>query len=745
MQEREATFTLEDRDSPDLLAVVADISRDRHGKQRRRRASALLSALGRAWDRQLSDYAEVDAASDYYGWNLKGKIPAFWLAQAGDVAWLDDESGKARRPAELRVRTPGTEALYGRDSSDYLHADLDQQTRRTFLAALGISGDPSRSELVGRLRDLQSMPRPSQTVSNSLRQESETVYRALARSPAPGSTDSDLNRRQLRREFARHRLILVDESWLAPSAVFAGPPIFGDLRPFAPATRECELLWRELGLKTPSAKDCVAVIKELTYRRRRGPDRTEQAVLLETMRTLAEQLAQGDIVQREKLRRLALWTSTGWERDRPVYVTDNPVLAAGLGDRLSIWQPGGELEQFRSLLEPLRVSEIRADDSRVTDPEFALLDHSLTEHFRRALALLRDELQRNLPDLAHGITTSWDDLAEHAVKVHPTLQLTVCLTTGDEYSCATNAIVDSALATVFVADAAALGHVDGGGRALAALFEVERRRVALEWSAACDRAAEGSDVLSIELARDRVAREEREFGDRSRLVSTPINAGRDNRVVTRPADRGEAIDENGEQSASHFAGAPRTLVDPELYEIVDTEGRVIQGQQARRPSVERNMARGSGELVEPIRISRAPQSRLPLRGFSGVDRENVGFEFFRTALGSNGREIIDVRTQRNVGADAVDEYDNFYELKVFAGPEPNDVTLTASEVQRARTAQSFFLVVVSSIEGDGARPTVRLIADPLQRLHPTDRGTITLSGVRELDNPVYKFASVADQ
>ncbi len=114
------------------------------------------------------------------------------------------------------------------------------------------------------------------------------------------------------------------------------------------------------------------------------------------------------------------------------------------------------------------------------------------------------------------------------------------------------------------------------------------------------------------------------------------------------------------------------------------------------------------------------------------------------ALGLNGCEIIDVRTQRNVGADAVDEQDNFYELKVFAGRERDDVELTASEVQRARTAQSFFLVVVSNIEGDDAQPTVRLIADPLQRLQPTDRGTITLSGVGEPGNTLYTFASIAD-
>ena len=78
--------TLEDYDSPDLLAVITDISRERRSRRRRERAGALLAAQGRAWDRRLSEFAEVDAADDHYGWVLKGRIRAFWLAQAADVA-----------------------------------------------------------------------------------------------------------------------------------------------------------------------------------------------------------------------------------------------------------------------------------------------------------------------------------------------------------------------------------------------------------------------------------------------------------------------------------------------------------------------------------------------------------------------------------------------------------------------------------------------------------------------------------
>ena len=73
------------------------------------------------------------------------------------------------------------------------------------------------------------------------------------------------------------------------------------------------------------------------------------------------------------------------------------------------------------------------------------------------------------------------------------------------------------------------------------------------------------------------------------------------------------------------------------------------------------------------------------------------------------------------------------------------MTLTDSEAQRALTTPDFFLVVVSNIEGVDARPTIRVVNDPLRNLHPTERGTITLSGLRDAKSFVYQFAPIDDQ
>ena len=476
MRERGAEYTLQDHDSPDLRAVIADIADERQGRRRRERAGALLAALGRAWDSRLSEFAQVDAAATNYRWVPKGKIPAFWLAQAGNVAWLDDERGTPRRPAELRVRTPGSEAIHGIDSPDYLHADLDQPIRHAVLTALGVSSDPSRSEMVGRLRELQSASYEDEVSHGDQRRESELVYRALARSLRNEPTDSDLTTEQLRVEFGRGSLLLTNVGWLSPRSVLLGPPIFGDLRAFPPPITECEPLWRTLRLRQPSPSDCLDVLRQVATRRSHAPDATEEAILLETLRALSEDPAREDTIERRKLARLPLWTSQGWLRDRPVFATDDPVLAHGLSDRLPIWQPGGGLDQFRPLLEPLRIAEIQAAEAIVIKPELAQRDRDLTELFRRALELLRDDLQRNDAQLAEDLTVPWTSLATYVVRVHPSLALAVSVDSGQEYDCDVNAKVDTSLGALFVTGPAVLARV-GRGRESA-------RSTIQEWSAA---------------------------------------------------------------------------------------------------------------------------------------------------------------------------------------------------------------------------------------------------------------------
>ena len=257
MQARRATFTLSDRDCPELQKVISDIAKVRDRSRQRKRAGSLLVSMGRAWERTFSDFSEVDAAHDYHTWQGRGRVPAAWLWDAGEVAWLDDENGKPRRPRELWIRTPGTEAIYGKNSPDYLHGDLFSPARGEALASLGVSGDPSRSELVDRLKELRDESGVhAGTTGHHLGAEAGIVYRALAESLAAGTSTFDLTQSQLRTEFSRlPGLLLTDRGWLPSLSVFKGPPILGSFGAFAPSIQGAGPLWSLLALREPGADD----------------------------------------------------------------------------------------------------------------------------------------------------------------------------------------------------------------------------------------------------------------------------------------------------------------------------------------------------------------------------------------------------------------------------------------------------------------------------------------------------------
>ena len=427
MRKRGATYTLQDYISPDLEAVAEDIASERRKGQRRKRAAALLATLGRAWERNLIDFAEVESAYDRFQWQSRGQINAYWLWQVGDIAWLDDESGTPRRPVELRTRTPGNVAIYGNHSRDYLHKELYQPNRQGVLRAIGVSGDPSRSELVDRLRRLRdgSGEGIATLPTSSLHAEAAIVYKALSHDLVTTTFPSDLNSNQLRNEFQRGQgLLLTNLGWLPPRSVLAGPRIFRDYRAFAPQVEDTEPLWNALNLREPSPEDCLRVIYRIAHKRG-GPEGEDETILLETLRTLASHHRNGNSVQPRRLSRLALWTSNGWVRDRPVYATDDPILAKGLRNQLPLWEPGGELEQFQPLLGLLRVERIRTADADVIDPTLADADPEATALFQRALSLLEEDLARNDPPTCCGYTSALGNRGRIR-RTRPPLTLVTC-------------------------------------------------------------------------------------------------------------------------------------------------------------------------------------------------------------------------------------------------------------------------------------------------------------------------------
>lgn len=724
-----ASYTLDDYDSPDLAAVTAAIASDRQAGRRRRRADALVATLARGWER-LADYAEVAAADDYGGWVPKGHVRAYWLWSAADTPWLDDVRGTPRRPLALRLHTSATVAVYGDAAPGYLRPEFDLPNRRAVLAALGVTGDPTTVELVERLRAVRAATAPAPDAAT----EAAVVYRAIAEKlTSVDRAAGSLSAERLRTAFTRRPgLIHTASGWRTPPEVLLGPPIFGARRAFVPVVAGSEALWAALRVPAPAPADCVNVLSEIA-RERQAPRGDDEAVMLETLRRLASAAETGPLDSHlvRRMRRLLVWTTAGWSA-RPVYACDDPVIAAGLSETVPVWRPGGGLTQFRSLLGPLGIEEISTGNASVSDPDHAHEDESATSVFRDGLQFLRDDLARNDHAAAESLTLPWDELLRYVVRVDASLAIRIHSDTVN--ACfPVLAKADAAHRALFVADPALVLRADGGGSAVAALFKHERRSIAQAWRAACERAETGHGDAALVLAQEKARAEAAATAEK---IEARTAALRDQQRGSSRRPRPPAHPPAPTPLAPSGGPKSRTLVDPAALRLRGG-GAVVTGSPTPPPPTPRRTQQPP--LREPNRLGRPPQDRRPPRPYTDLTKEGVGYAIAESVLAGSDRTMVDIRAQRGVGADAIDDLDRYFELKVSVGAEPDKVTLTNAEVQRALTTPDFFLVVVSGIEGENASPRVRVIVDPLHQLRPTDSGSITLSGVTTAHSLVFDF------
>ena len=202
--------------------------------------------------------------------------------------------------------------------------------------------------------------------------------------------------------------------------------------------------------------------------------------------------------------------------------------------------------------------------------------------------------------------------------------------------------LDLADSTAFVKEPAMLARVDGGGTALAALFEGDARLVAQAWRVAGDRADEGISTQSLELASDRAQREALSLDDTRPLTQLQASAAQRHHSPRSTAGPG-----SGESQPSSVAegedvrqgtspeNVRRRLVDPESLMIAEPMGAVEYAPLGRRRVIPAGTHRPRAELNEPRVESRQPQNRIRPPGYSDLDKENVGFELFLRALGAS--------------------------------------------------------------------------------------------------------------
>ena len=592
-------------------------------------------------------------------------------------------------------------------------------------------------ELVRHLRGLRAQA--AEVDGEKLATESAVVYQALSARFPGGRSATDMNLQTLLREFADlPGLILSKRGWRRPGEVLLAPSSFGNYRDYVPGVPQTENLWRALQIRDATIDDCLNVMKEVALRRK-TLEGEEVAVVVATLRMIQERLRAGrsDATLPRRMRKAPLWTTKGWARDRPVYAVSDSAIVQALADHIPVWIPGCEISNVSACLEPLGVKLITAGDSHVVQPENAETDDAVTDIFARAVSHLHEDLSRNDPQIAASLSIQWESLKRFEVKRHPDLRVRLAGVTdwSESELIPVRAKVALGGSTLHVLDPVELRRVESGGRAIAALFKADPRKVAYAWLAAWDKAQEGITAEEI------VAAEEAQKLEEEKLTQSVLERARQLQAETanrKAAKTGKPPKPTTPPAPPPPAGAPtlkpRVLVDPNKLQLKQPHGQVQERTQP--PILEK---RSPAPLPEPRSTGSPPTDRKSLPTFSGKTKETLGLELARRALQYEEGELRDLRAQMGLGADAVDGEGRFFELKVYLHGEPNSIHLTDSEVKRAASTTKFYLVIVSQLEGDQAQLCVRVIMDPLKQLGVSGNGGITLTNVKHAASLVFNY------
>jgi hypothetical protein len=726
LAERQATYTVKDWISPDLDAALRDIAKETDIQQRRRRALAVLATLSRAWDR-LEGYASVLAAEDRYGWVDKGKVEAWWISSAASIAWLTSEKGTAATPDALSIKSAVNIAFHGDDPALYLDPALDAESYREVLAKVGVAGDPTVAELIEKLDEVRDETPGDPVAAQDL---AAPLYQALAAN-VRGSRLGQMSASAARNRFGRDSgLIATNTGWRRPSVVLAGPAIFGDLRDFVPSVSGTEPLWTLLGIPRPTAAHAREVLTDLA-RKKRKLDANDRMIMLEALRLLAT----APSAQLSQLRRSPVWVSDRWLRKRPVYAISNPLIAHALKGRLPVWAPGGALSQFEGLIDAFGLTRLGYPHGQVLGAKTATYNPDLSQVFSRAVDNLRADLAMSDPSAEASLTLSWETLAGFRVTVLPDLQVRLIeQTQGTDETVALDAWLDPPAETFYVRDDSAAGKPSSGGYAIAAVFTGDSRRISHDWVAAWSAAAEGYRAEQITTAARLDAEQKKERDNAADERLRALNErGRTRRkgASTKPT---ASPTENGKGTAAPTTKPrpPRLLVSPDELELRNDDGELVGGTGPNGGNRRSRKTKSNGKPRDPD-TTKPKQPATGGRGpqnYTDDERQGVGMDLVRRVLGGDEDEVVDIRHQRNVGADAVDQLKNFLELKVYSGPIPDDVSLTRAEFLRARQTEDFFLVVIGNVEQGDADPELRVITDPLSQLTMKPSGSVSLEGVR---------------
>jgi hypothetical protein len=516
--------------------------------------------------------------------------------------------------------------------------------------------------------------------------------------------------------------------------------------PFAPEINGVEALWSLLRIQRPGIEDAKTVLRKLSSEPCLNMEK--RLVMLESLRILSAARP----TQLGGLKRSRLWVGDRWERKRPVYAVANPLVAEALKGRIPIWDPGGSLGQVESLIEPLGLMRIDPSQSRVLDKQDAIEDPVLTRIYNRAVANMRADLALSDPGAEASLTVSWDDLAGYQICLLPTIRVQLAMTVADKpLTLDVNAWLETQSGTLYLTEFDAAGRLTSGAYAIAAVFTGGTRSIAHAWVVAWSEAHAGHEAEKVATAASEAAerRRQRDEADDARLREFAARSKQKrSRSRTGGKKLGDGDSAEGKPSVVDSPPLPtRNLIDTARLTIRGGDGTIINADRNSVTVTTRDPTKKPAGLKDPDPKNRKNSPQTPRRSpanYTEVEKEDAGMEVVRQVLGLDIEEMIDIRNQHNVGADAVDELRNFFELKVHAGDIPDRIRLQDSEVERAFETEDFFLVLVGNVEAGGPPTEVRVITDPLNNLSRTLAGHITLSGVRAAKSFQYFVDATGD-
>jgi hypothetical protein len=716
-----ATGLSDDWVSPDLEAVIVNLTSERRSTIRRKRARALFLALDRAWAEQYGARSTARAVRHYYTWNHYGDVSATWVARLASEPWLSTRESQFRPapPRELTVLTEAAFEIEGQHPEKYA-AEIDYEHVDSLVVdALGIQGRPFASSILERIEAMCEAERNGKEVAQV---SADRSYQALA-SYAPGgpyADRSDLTTRQIQRAFGRRNgsagLIRVDGVWFSPRQVRRDPYLDESL----PRVTGADTLWDLLGVVAPTPDDCVEVMKALAARResnQSGEVRVFRHLLwLNGMRRLPKKV----------LGSLPLRTYSGWQRrnKQALYAVANPALAEALGQKRVVWRSPLPLDELMEIIPSLGVRVL--DDSHFA-PEIsshaAAIDSDVQSTFANAVGRLKDYLAVHHIGLHDRLSNrDWNELQQARVVVGSGWAIRVKGVGRQSVRLSVRAHLfrDPLRFCVLHEDEAA--NPESGGQAIASFFignqpaPEDRSTLALAWAYAFQTREEQRQ--EIELA----------VPDGPEDAPPPMDFEEfRGKARRRRARRRTQRGPSGKQEA------PRQLVDLDDIDLADVSGTFLEARRRGKLKVSPK-AKISDPVKTRDKTGQNTGTRSGQRHYTDSDREDRAYRIVEAILeDTRGLRLEDIRDQGTVGADAVDrDQDIWIELKAHGRDAADTLRLEPAEALRAEEKRGrYWLVVVWNLEKPRT-PEFVVIPDPLRRLDMYVAGGLRLTGVREL-------------